>query len=66
MNDNPRNAGCLTYFAHLEGFPVSFNLAPGRSPKRKKGLALSRPVPHLTSWPNYFLTFAFLARAADP
>ena len=35
-------------------------------PKTKKGRALSSPVPHVTSWPNYFLTFAFLARAADP
>ncbi len=23
-------------------------------------------VAHLTSWPSYFLTFAFLARATDP
>ncbi len=35
-------------------------------PKTKKGRALSSPVPNLRSWSNYFLTFAFLARAADP
>ena len=27
--------------------------------------AFLSPVPHLTSWPSYFLTFAFLACAAD-
>ena len=33
-------------------------------PLRRRGRALSGPVP--TPWSNYFLTFAFLARAADP
>jgi hypothetical protein len=32
----------------------------------EKGPVLSGLVPHLTSWSIYFLTFAFLARAADP
>jgi hypothetical protein len=28
--------------------------------------AFLSPAPHLTSWPSYFLTFAFLACAAEP
>ncbi len=32
----------------------------------ERGRALSSPAPHPKSCSNYFLTFAFLARAADP
>ena len=41
-------------------------LPPLTKPEMKKGRALSSAVPHLTSWLNYFLTFAFVARAAEP
>ena len=44
---------------------LSVSMAPDVA-LNEKGRALSSPAPLPTSWPNYFLTFAFLARAADP
>ncbi len=51
-------------FPHLKGYGF-FQRRPWTDPYRK-GPSLFRPGPHLKSWPNYFLTFAFLARFANP
>jgi hypothetical protein len=45
---------------------VSFGGACDVAQNPKRDRALASPVPHLASRSDYFLIFAFLARAADP
>ena len=62
-----RLAKAAAYLGNLKGevLPVSWSLAP-RPAINERGRALSSPATHPKSCSNYFLTFAFLARAADP
>ncbi len=54
-----------TYFAYLKGYRFRSAALPDLALNEKRPSPFE-PGPHLTSWSNYFLTFAFLARAADP
>jgi hypothetical protein len=38
----------------------------GNEMPKRRGPSSFEPAPHLTSWQSYFLTFAFVAGAADP
>ena len=56
------------YLDNLKGEGLSSFVEPRSLDQsiNEKGRALSSPATHPKSRSNYFLTFAFLARAADP